>query len=106
MKITQSPVNLFGVSEIDRIIAWILLLSGIVIGISGFWFSLHDDTLFGIIRLLHGLSPALAGGYHAYSLEAGKYESRLLQTALKRQCVMLYLISLLLGIIVYSAPTS
>jgi len=101
----SSIPHLFHLSRtigIDRTVAWFLLLTGIALIISGFVRSLDDSTLFGVMLLLLGFAPALAGGYHAYSLEAGKYESRLQPTVLRRHCFILYLFSVLLGSIVYS----
>ena len=101
----SSTPHLFHLSRTtgtDRTVAWLFLLIGIALIISGFVRSLDDSTLSGVMFLLLGFAPAMAGGYHAYSLEAGKYEPRLQPPVLRRHCFLLYLFSVLLGSIVYS----
>ena len=88
----QEQFRLSSLAALDRSIALLLLLGGMVLIVSGFLHSLHHPTC-GVLRLLLGIAPAIAGGYHAYCLEAWRYEAHLSPTLLRWRCMALYLIA-------------
>jgi hypothetical protein len=90
--VPEEVFHLSGVAALDRIIALALLALGVVMIISGFILSM-SHSICGISRLLLGIAPALAGGYHAYCLEAWRYEAHLNPAILRQRCTVLYLLA-------------
>ncbi len=88
----QEQFRLSSLAALDRSIALILLLGGMILIVSGFLHSLHHPTC-GVSRLLLGVAPAIAGGYHAYCLEAWRYEAHLSPALLRWRCMAIYLIA-------------
>lgn len=86
-----------GVLWLDRSIALALLSAGVALVVSGFVLSLGHSVC-GVSRLLLGIAPALAGGYHAYCLEAWRYESHLNPMLLRQRCAILYLLATTLAV--------